>query len=330
MKRLSFIMFGAVLMSLTASAVPVKPGRWTTLTLADGTTVRAEARGSEFGNWWQDGNGQCYVLQDGKFVKIDRQTLSEDIKKRSLARRSQTRATAASTLNGLGYKDWNSYGSLPSLGEWDIPVLMVEFTDATFKPQHDQSLIQDYMAKEGFKYEYNSNSCGSIRDYFVAQSQGKFKPNFKLLGKVKVNKSYTYYGKNGKDKDEKCDELPGDAMRAAKEQLQVDFTQFSKPAPDKWHNAGIPLICLLYAGEAESAVTEKPDLLWPHQKDFDDKNRDIAGVGVQLNSYLVSNELEMVKQEGSPAVERWPASVSSAMSWDTPWDCPTGIARTRR
>jgi hypothetical protein len=32
---------------------------------------------------------------------------------------------------------------------------------------------------------------------------GKFKPNFKLLGKVKVNKSYTYYGKNGKDKDEK-------------------------------------------------------------------------------------------------------------------------------
>ncbi|MBQ6202235.1 MAG: hypothetical protein IJK50_12520 [Prevotella sp.] len=44
------------------------------------------------------------------------------------------------------------------------------------------------MAKEDFKYEYNSNSCGSIRDYFVAQSQGKFKPNFKLLGKVKVNK----------------------------------------------------------------------------------------------------------------------------------------------
>ena len=57
-------------------------------------------------------------------------------------------------------------------------------------------------------------------------------------------------------------------------------------SPLRLTNAGIPLICLLYAGEAESAVTKKPDLLWPHQKDFDDKNRDIAGVGVQLNSYL--------------------------------------------
>ena len=56
-------MFATVLMSLTASAIPVKRGMWYTQTLADGTTVRAEARGSEFGSWWQDAEGQCYVLQ---------------------------------------------------------------------------------------------------------------------------------------------------------------------------------------------------------------------------------------------------------------------------
>ena len=314
MIRKIFWMFAAVLMSLTASAVPVKPGMWYTLTLADGTTVRAEARGSEYGSWWQDADGQCYVLQDPsasselarRYVKIDRTTLSENIKKNRAARRSQSRRIIfASTTDGRGYPGINSYGAMPSNGEWDIPVLMVEFTDAQFKPQHTQALIQDYLTKEGFTYHYNSYSCGSIRDYFVAQSQGKFKPNFKLLGKVTINKPYAYYGKNGTtQKDALCGELPGDAMRAAKEQLQVDFTQFSKPAPDKWHKAGVPLICMLYAGEAESNKPEDPNLIWPHQWDYKGEGTDIEGVGVHLSSYFVGNELLIKEIEGGPTLER--------------------------
>ena len=298
-------MLSLVLISLTANAVPVKPRQWKILTLADGTTVRAEAHGSEYGCWWEGDDGQCYVLRDGCFVKIDRNTLSENIEKNYKARRGHLRrSTIPCTTDGLGSLGYNTQGALPSNGEWDIPVLMVEFTDAKFKSHHTQELIQDYLTKEGFKYEYNSKSCGSIRDYFVDQSQGKFKPNFKLLGKVSINKSYAYYGKNPQDGgiDEKCHELPGDAMRAAKEQLQgVDFTQFSKPAPDNWHKAGIPLICLLYAGEAESNKNEFPDLIWPHELDVD---LDIEGIGVHLKSYFVGNELVMEEQEEGPELER--------------------------
>ena len=311
MKRFVFLFLAVVVMSLTASAVPVKPGLWFTLTLADGTTVRAEAHGSEYGSWWEDADGQCYVLQeDGLCVKIDRQTLSENIKRSRAARRTQPRRVLdASTTTGLGYLDWNSGGAMPSNGEWDIPVLMVEFSDAKFKPQHTTALIQDYLTKEGFKYEYNNNSRGSVRDYFVAQSQGKFKPNFKLLGKVTINKPYAYYGKNSaKEKDEHCSELPGDAMRAAKEQLSVDFTQFSKPAPDKRHTAGIPLLCMLYAGEGEMYNTQNPDLIWPHQFDYRGKGTEIEGIvgggNIHLSSYFVGNELVMVEQEGGSNVER--------------------------
>ena len=310
MKRFVFLLLAAVLMSLTASAVPVQPGLWFTLTLADGTTVRAEAHGSEYGSWWEDADGQCYVLQeDGLCVKIDRQTLSENIKKSRAARRQPRRIIDASTVSGLGYPGWNSGGAMPSNGEWDIPVLMVEFSDAKFKPQHTTALIQDYLTKEGFKYEYNNNSRGSVRDYFVAQSQGKFKPNFKLLGKVTINKSYTYYGKNSAtDKDEKCKELPGDAMRAAKEQLGVDFTQFSKPAPDTRHTAGIPLLCMLYAGVGEMQKPENPDLLWPHQFDYRGQGTEIEGIvegkTVHLSSYFVGNELTLLQQDEGPAQER--------------------------
>ena len=40
-------MFAAVVLSLSAAAIPVKPRQWRTPTLADSTTVRAEARSSE-------------------------------------------------------------------------------------------------------------------------------------------------------------------------------------------------------------------------------------------------------------------------------------------
>ena len=295
-------------MSLTAGAVPVKPGVWRTLTLADGTTVRAEARGSEFGSWWEDQQGQCYVLQNGQYVSIDRETLFSNIEQNVASRRAlasqralasigagaSRRSLGACTTDGMGQPGKNSWGAMPSNGEWDIPVLMVEFTDVKFKDQHTKELINDYLVKEGFQYSKAPRSCGSIRDYFVAQSQGKFKPNFKLLGKVTVDKPHDYYGandpKNDSQKDVKCEELPKDAMLAAKAQLGTDFTPFSKPAPDAWRKAGIPLICILYAGEAESNNIDRPDLIWPHQLDVN-----MTVDGIQLNSYFVGNELIVTK-----------------------------------
>lgn len=292
-------MLAAVVLSQSAGAIPVKPGVWRTLTLADGTTIRAEARGSEHGSWWEDAEGQCYILQYGEYVKIERETLKGYFEQAHQRRRASGghRVLGTATEDGLGQLGQNSWGAVPSNGEWDIPVLMVEFTDAKFKPEHTMQLIQDYLTKEGFTYSKNSNSRGSIRDFFVAQSRGKFKPNFKLLGKVTVNKSYAYYGaddpQNPAIRDVNCEELPGDAMRAAKEQLPgVDFTQFSKPAPDKWHKDGIPLICMLYPGHPQSANPEKTDLIWPHELDLNNsKGMDIEGVGVHLNSYFVGNEL---------------------------------------
>lgn len=283
----------AGLMSLTAGAVPVKPGLWQTLMLADGTTVRAEAHGSEHGFWWEDQQGQCYILQYGEYVKIERETLKGYFEQAHQTRRAngQRRILGTATDDGMGYPGRNSWGNMPSNGEWDIPVLMVEFTDAKFKPEHTEELINDYLVKENFYYSKNSNSRGSIRDYFVVQSQGKFKPNFKLLGKVTIDKPYAYYGADDTQdptyRDVHCSELAGDAMRAAVQQLQdVDFKQFSKPAPDKWHKDGIPLICMLYPGHPQSANPEKTDLIWPHELDVD-----ITVDGIHLSSYFVGNEL---------------------------------------
>jgi len=66
----------ALLFSMAAEAVPVRPGQWITVTLADGTTVSVEARGDEYSSWWRDAQGRCYVRQGDTFVMTDLKTIN--------------------------------------------------------------------------------------------------------------------------------------------------------------------------------------------------------------------------------------------------------------
>ena len=303
--KLLLITIALLLGSMTTSAIPVKPGMWATLTLADGTTVRAEVFGNEYGCWFQDVEGRYYVRQGDSYIETDRETIDARRKTSMAARHvGARRAIVASTISGLGTKGRCTGGAMYSVGEYSIPVLMVEFSDMKFSQAHGSALIQDYLTKEGFQYTdpntQTTHGVGSIRDYFVAQSQGMFKPNFKLLGKVTLDKSYRYYGQNDPNNNNNTDirakELPGDAMRAAVAQIPgVNFKQFVVQQKDEYHETGIPLICILYAGEAESnhaaPPNHQPDLIWPHQNIMQANERYITGVDVYLNSYFMGNEI---------------------------------------
>ena len=305
-------MAALLLMAGVASAVPVRPGQWSTLTLADGTTVRAELRGSEYGTWFQDAQGQCYVKQGDRYVRAEEASSSTSRQTATAVRRSH-RGLFTSTGNGLGSKGKNSGGAMYSLGEHTIPVLMVEFSDTKFSPLHTPAFVQEYLTKEGFQYA-NPNTgmiegLGSIRDFFVSQSQGQFKPTFNVLGKVTVDNPYRYYGQHGvnpnypnegQQPDMRPDQMVFDAMKAAMTQLQgVDFKAFEVETPaDENHAKGIPLLCCLYAGEAESNhgnpedYDYQPDLLWPHELDVNKDVEVAAGTTVHLNSYFIGHEIE--------------------------------------
>ena len=301
----------ALLFGMAAEAVPVRPGQWITVTLADGTTVSVEARGDEYSSWWRDAQGRCYVRQGDTFVMTDLKTINAQ--RRAIQDRSSSpsrRAICTSTIDGLGNIGWNAQGSQYSIGEWEIPVLMVEFSDVKFNIEHTPAFIQEYLTKEGFQYNNPKNGktygVGCVRDYFVAQSKGMFQPNFKVLGKVTLDKPSSYYGENVKQgnnviRDLHCLELPGDAMQAAVAQIPgVDFAKYDIKAKDQLHYDGIPLIVLLFAGIAESEHVNQPYLLWPHQRDlWIDENtgtdwRKVKlddNVTVTLNSYFIGNEL---------------------------------------
>jgi len=303
MRKMVLMIVALLLCSMTTNAIPVRPGQWSTLTLADGTTVRAELRGSEYGTWYQDAQGQCYVQQGDCYVRIEEATADTRRQSMPAARRSR-RAFNTSTENGLGAFGKNSKGAMYSIGEYTIPVIMVEFEDTKFRTEHTQELFQNYLTQEGFQYHNPHTNktvgVGSIRDFFVSQSEGMFKPNFKVLGKVTLDKSYKYYGQHAPNdmlNDWHADEMVVDAIKIAAAQLGVDFKQYVVQPKDSYHEEGIPLVCFLYAGEAESNHANKnaedyqPDLLWPHELDIDKDIELPGGVTVNLNSYFIGNEL---------------------------------------
>ena len=273
------------IVTMAAMAVPVKPG-WHTLKLVDGTEVRVQTRGDENFHWLEAADGTCYVEKNGVYEEVSFETLTAHRESR-MARRSPHRAIYASTTDGLGQFGKMSMGAVPSIGEYTIPVVMVQFKDLKFQKTTTVEKMTRYYNEEGYDDE---GGTGSVRDYFIEQSGGQFVPTFDVVGLVTLNKSYSYYG--GGDDDEHLYELPGDVIAAAVEQ-GVDFSKYVVPAGDSNHKTGVPLLAMFYAGRG--AATEYPngvDYLWPCE--WDDVE-DPGGYGdyndVHFNSFFIGNEL---------------------------------------
>ena len=57
---LSLVLF---LISVTAVAIPARPGQVKTITLADGTTIQARLVGDEYGHYWLSADGRAFREQ---------------------------------------------------------------------------------------------------------------------------------------------------------------------------------------------------------------------------------------------------------------------------
>ena len=294
---MTFFLFVAT----AAMAIPAKRGLWSTITLSDGTKVRVELRGDEHMHYLQAEDGTCYIRKNGNYERVDATTLQA----RRAQRQAKRRAVIASTADGLGQYGQMSIGAMPSIGEYTIPVVMVQFSDMAFQTTTTVEKMERYYNEEGYSDE---EACaGSVRDYFMAQSGGMFVPTFDVVGIVTLDKSYKYYGENDEDNpnisDKHLEDLPGDVINAAIVQLGVDFSKYVVPSGDENHAEGVPLLAMFYAGPGEA--TESPetgtDYLWPCEwEPIEDSNsiEDPAQgdyAGIHFNSFFIGNELNTDK-----------------------------------
>ena len=161
-------------MTMAVMAVPAKKGMWKTITLADGTELRATLVGDEHGHFWRAENGQAYSLQDDVWVAVDAQQVVEKAK----ARRAKVNAKRVQR---------RTFGHPTTItGKKKAIMILVNFSNVKYQTKHTNALFQKIANEENYT---EGKFQGSMADYFKAQSRGKFTLDFDVVGPVTVSKA---------------------------------------------------------------------------------------------------------------------------------------------
>ena len=271
MKRLeSFLMLCVV--SLVAMAVPAKPGIWKTLTLKDGTEVRAQLKGDEFTHYWMTAEGHQFVKEGDVYVEVD---------KAALARRGMKRRVAAQT--SIKTRRVSPGSHTHYIGTKKGLVILVNYQDVKFKSTNNKGKYEKILNTEG--YTTSEGFKGSVADYFKAQSNGQFGVEFDVYGPVTLAHEQKYYGENNEDgEDMRPEDMVVEACRAINS--QVNFHDYD------WDGDGeVDVVYVVYAGKGE-ASGGSDNTVWPHMYELELCNINLFLDNVQINTYACSNEID--------------------------------------
>lgn len=267
------------MLTLTASAVPARRTQ-RTLTLSDGTQVTATLSGDENYHYWKTADGRAFVMNEENIPQeISLQQAQSKLQAKVQARNAHRIAKRTKHKAAWGAE------TNPISGERKGLVILVNYKDK--KMQHTQAEYNDYFNKAG----YSDNNCtGSVRDYFLSQSYGKFSLDFDVMGPVTLSKNLSYYGDNDSDGNDKhAAEMVAEAVKLAVS--GIDLKRYD------WDGDGyVDQVYVVYAGYGEHADAPA-NTIWPHEFELSEaaKYNDGPGAitinGVTIDTYACSSEL---------------------------------------
>ena len=169
-------------------------------------------------------------------------------------------------------------------GDVNIAVLLVQFKDAKFT--YTKEDFNNLLNTKGYKLENPfAESVGSARDYFLAQSDGKFRPNFIVTDIVTLDNDMSYYGGNDTSGDDKK------ATYMVKEGIKkADAAGFDFSKCDNNGDGEVEFIYCIYAGYSESYGADE-NTVWPHQWQLSAEAGSVTVDGVKCDTYACSGEL---------------------------------------
>jgi len=270
MKRFGlFLVLGMV--GMAAVAVPARPGIWKTLTLKDGTEVRAQLKGDEFNHSWIADDGRRFVKVGDGYEMVDRWALARRGMSRRAAAEASTKARRVTPGSHTHYK-----------GKKKGVVILVEYADVSFKSGNNKEKYERILNEEG--YTTREGFKGSVADFFKAQSGGQFELEFDVFGPVQLKHERKYYGENDSEgSDMRAEEMIVEACRAINN--QADFRDYD------WDGDGeVDEVYVVYANRGEADGGDE-NTIWPHKYDLNWSNSDIYLDNVRINTYACSNEL---------------------------------------
>ena len=284
---------------------------------SDGTVLRIFQTGDEFFHYYctEDGkpvvrveNGDfCYatISQQGELVSAN--ALAHNKEERSTAELSMLSASvyenmeeslgtiarkrrAASTKSVASTEQFGEYGikqSIKPVGEINVPVILVQFKDEKFS--YSKDVIERNYNGSNF-VGLHGKGIGSVRDYFISQSDSLFRPNFVVLDIVTLANNMEYYGGNdNRGEDKHPEEMVVEACAAL--DSKVDFSIF-----DNNDDGEVEFVYCIYAGYAESSGASE-NTVWPHQWTLSSTNKVMKLDGVAINTYAASSELAFNKSD---------------------------------
>ena len=274
--------------SLTAQAVPAKKGVWRMVTLADGTQKRVELRGDEFCSYWVDAEGicynidsksKCYVKVDAKNLQLRGSLLRAKANQDRIERMAKARRMAVK--KSLGQTNGSYFGKKKGL------IILVQYKDKKFKFGHNQKMYNRIANETG--YANSLGFVGSVKDYFLAQSNGQFELDFDVVGPYTLNHEYAYYGApSGSSTDVRPSDMVYDACRLA--DPDVNFTDYD------WDGDGyVEQVYVLFAGLGQAAGGDE-NTIWPHESKLQYGNNGSyvsKDNNVVVNTYACGPELTL-------------------------------------
>ena len=267
------------LMLVTAAvmAVPAKKGLWKTIVLEDGTEVRAQLKGDEFGHYWQTVDGKHYVAANGQYQEETPNARQKAAQRRAQAQQHRAARLGNKTANGVRRAPASHFGDKKGL------ILLVNFKDVKFQKENNQTLYNNVANTPGYTDE--NGFKGSVADYFKDQSHDQFNLTFDVVGPVTVSENAKYYGANDKNGDDSHpEEMVVEAVKLAKNMV-TNWKQYD------WNDDNeVDQVMIIYAGEGE-ADGGSEDTIWPHEWELQYVNKAFNVVdSIRINTYAVANE----------------------------------------
>lgn len=298
MKKLYLMLSMLFAFGIAANAVPAKKLQ-KVITLANGTQVSVELRGDEYLSWWEGTDGTAYrttATDENVFEAFDleaqkpaaaaRRARTEQGRVARLARVKNSLKGADDKMRGLGGDHITYKGVKKGL------VVLVDFKNKKFADGHDLEYYKNVINGKDFSDE-EEGYVGSVRDYFLAQSNGQFELDFDVVGPVTMSKNYGYYGNDGAyQKDEKVYEMIKEACDGIKD--KVNLKNYD------WDGDGeADQVFFLYAGLGQ-ASGGSAGTIWPHESQLRYWPCGVLSYSTgKINTYACANELQPETQGSS-------------------------------
>lgn len=298
MKKLYLMLSMLFAFGAAANAIPAKKLQ-KVITLTNGTQVSVELRGDEYLSWWEGTDGTAYrttATDENVFEAFDleaqkpaaaaRRARTEQGRVARLARVKNSLKGADDKMRGLGGDHITYKGVKKGL------VVLVDFKNKKFADGHDLEYYKNVINGKDFTNE-EEGYVGSVRDYFLAQSNGQFELDFDVVGPVTMSNKYGYYGGDSEyQKDEKVYEMIKEASDAIQDQVNLkDYDWDGDGEADQ--------VFFLYAGLGQ-ASSNNASTIWPHESELRYWPCGVLSYPTgKINTYACANELQPETQGSS-------------------------------